>query len=49
MFVDANKLYIVMDYCEKGDLAQYLERQNSSLVLGEQRIWKIFIQICLAL
>lgn len=43
MFVEQSKLYIVMDYCEKGDLAQYLERQNLSLTLGESRIWKIFI------
>ena len=25
MFVDKNKLYIVMEYCEKGDLSDYLK------------------------
>ena len=84
-----NKLYLIMEYCDKGDLQDYLKRigitaglpnnqksknggvyhsngaksnmsqMHSTQVnftstgnlmdLGEIRIWKFFIQICLAL
>ena len=62
------KLYLIMEYCDKGDLQQYLHRilkmqenmnsgaanRHSNLSsnmteLGEGRVWKFFIQICLAL
>ena len=56
-----NKLNLIMEYCEQGDLEQYLKRakdmrmQNHPVLgsgiyeLGEAKVWRIFIQICLAL
>ena len=38
-----------MEYCEKGDLSQYLERIGSQMEISEQRLQKIIIQICSAL
>jgi serine/threonine protein kinase len=51
------KLFIVMEYCDKGDLSSFLQRMqmsqqmsdNSLLSVGEARTWKILIQVCLAL
>ena len=37
-----------MEYCNKGDLGQYLKNHISRL-LPESIIWKFFIQICLGL
>ena len=31
MLVIQNKLYIVMEYCEKGDLSEYLTRIHSNM------------------
>ena len=46
-------LYIVMEYCEKGDLCTYMcERQKNkknSYFFNENFIWKIFIQISIGL
>jgi len=69
-----NKLCLIMEYCDRGDLAQYLERmramtksmltgpdavgkdqRRNSIVgtqlveLGEPKVWRFFLQICLAL
>ena len=78
-----NKLCLIMEYCDRGDLAQYLERmkamskssymhtpsrrvsglddvgsttnttqllnQVNLTELGEPRVWRFFLQICLAL
>ena len=44
-FVENSTLYIVMEYCEKGDLSQILKKQQ----LQEQKIWKFFIQISIGL
>ena len=46
-----------MEYCDKGDLGCFIQRMqnpngasvNSLMNLGESRVWKLFIQICLAL
>ena len=74
---NGNKLYLIMEYCDKGDLKGYLSRLNINefmgsttslngsqanltsmkdlnvvnkmFDLGEHKIWKFFIQICLAL
>lgn len=35
-----------MEYCEKGDLDSYLQR---SVSISENKIWSLFIQICLGL
>jgi serine/threonine protein kinase len=46
---DANKkICIVLEYCEGGDLAQFLTNQrNQSKYLDEGYIWSVFHQICL--
>ena len=41
-FQQRNKLNIVMEYCENGDLGQYLKRQMGRS-LRESQIWKFFI------
>ena len=49
---DENKLCIVMEYCDRGDLSQYMNRMRcmgKAGDLGEQRAWRFFIQACLAL
>jgi NIMA (never in mitosis gene a)-related kinase len=49
-FLIDNNLNIVMEYCDAGDLSMYL---NSYKKIGknlpEEKIWKIFIQICLGI
>ena len=44
-FAENNTLYIIMEYCEKGDLSQILKKQH----LPPHKIWKFFIQICIGL
>ena len=45
-----SKLYIVMEYCEKGDLGQLIKKCNRDKdFLSEDVIWKIFMQVLLAL
>ena len=48
-----SNLYIVMEYCENGDLCTYMcERQKNkkiSYFFNENFIWKIFIQISIGL
>ncbi|XP_062292888.1 serine/threonine-protein kinase Nek1-like [Scomber scombrus] len=47
-FEEKNCLYIVMDYCEGGDLSKKIKSQRGELFSEEQiRDW--FVQICLAL
>lgn len=47
-----------MEYCDKGDLAAYIDRMNigsmsdlgsNIMDLGDHKIWKFIIQILLAL
>ncbi len=47
-FIENEKLCIVMEYCENGDLAQLLKARHGRL-LEEDTIWKYFIEISLAL
>ena len=45
-----NKFNLVMEYCDGGDLGQYLKRMNGmDGGLNEHKIWRFFLQICLAL
>ncbi|OMJ69067.1 hypothetical protein SteCoe_33320 [Stentor coeruleus] len=45
-----SKIYIVMEYCEKGDMAQMIKKsKRDNDYLSEDVIWKIFMQILLAL
>ena len=45
-FIESCKLYILMEYCERMDLEEYLAK---SYGLTERRIWKFFIEMCVAL
>lgn len=60
---NGNKLYLIMEYCDRGDLEQYMARtkamafnSNAAMSLANQRaelsepkVWRFFLQICLAL
>ena len=49
-FIDNNNLNIVMEYCEGGDLFQYIEKyKKKKTKLKEKIIWQIFIQMILGL
>lgn len=49
-FIESNNLNIIMEYCDGGDLSHCLNHQlKSNRLMGEERIWKYFIQICLGL
>ena len=47
-YIENEKLCIIMEYCENGDLGQLLKARHGRL-LEEDTIWKYFIEICLAL
>ena len=47
-FIEKNMLNIFMEYCEGGDLSQYMKQFNGK-PLHENKIWKFFIQMCLGL
>ena len=45
-FLEDDNLNIVMEYCDNGDLCNYLnEQKKKSIPLKEDLIWKIFIKI----
>jgi len=49
-FVENNNLNIVMEYCDSGDLAKYLQiNMNIVKHLNEDKIWKNFIEISLGI
>ena len=44
------KIYIVMEYCQGGDLSQLIRRcRHNKEYISEEIIWKIFTQVVLAL
>lgn len=47
-FIEDNRINIIMEFCQHGDLESFLKRQNGKS-LQENLIWKIFINICLGL
>eukprot|EP00826_Nyctotherus_ovalis_P064629 TRINITY_DN9485_c0_g2_i4.p1 TRINITY_DN9485_c0_g2~~TRINITY_DN9485_c0_g2_i4.p1 ORF type:complete len:610 (+),score=143.00 TRINITY_DN9485_c0_g2_i4:73-1902(+) len=47
-FIDEEKLCIIMEYCENGDLGQFLKARNKQYV-EENIVLKYFIEACLAL
>jgi serine/threonine protein kinase len=47
-FIEDNTLNIVMEYCDNGDLHNYLKLQNKR-PLKEDKIWRFFIEICVGL
>ena len=49
-FLEDDNLNIVMEYCDNGDLYNYLkEKKEKNIPLKEDLIWKIFIKITLGL
>ena len=49
-FEEDNNYFIVMEYCEKGDLGSYLSKlKKNNIRLTENEIWKFFIEISLGL
>ena len=49
-FLEGDNLNIVMEYCDNGDLCNYLNKQKKkSKPLREDLIWEIFIKITLGL
>jgi NIMA (never in mitosis gene a)-related kinase 2 len=43
-------IFIVMEYCENGDLGSYIKRcRREGLHIDEETIWRVFTQILLAL
>jgi len=49
-FVEASKLYIVMEHADGGDLTAAVgKRRESGTRWGEDEVMRIFVQICLAL
>jgi len=47
-FIENEKLCIIMEYCENGDLSQVLKNRHGKF-MEENVIWKYFIEICIAL
>lgn len=47
-FIEENSLYIVMEYCDGGDLSQFIKNQKGK-GLTDDIIWRIFIQTCLGI
>ena len=49
-FVEASKLYIVMEYADGGDLSASIQRRKTAgQRWTEEELMRIFVQICLAL
>jgi serine/threonine protein kinase len=44
-FVNGDKVSIIMEYCENGDLESLIKASK----LTEGQIWRYFLQICLGL
>ena len=41
---EAKKLFIIMEYCENGDMAQLIKKcKNEKDFVAEDVIWKIFM------
>lgn len=47
-FVEDGNLNILMEFCEGGDLSAFLRQQNGKH-LKEERIWRLFVEICMGL
>lgn len=47
-FLERDSLHIIMEFCEHGDLSQYLKARRGAL-LEEDTIWKYLIQVGLGL
>lgn len=47
-FNENNNLNIIMEYCEGGDLSQYIKGQFNRPI-SEHKVWKFFVQITMGL
>ena len=47
-FMDDTSINIIMEFCEGGDLQQFIKKQSGKL-LDEDQIWRFFIEMCLGL
>jgi len=47
-FVERGTLHIIMEFCEHGDLSDYVKAQRGQ-ALGEPTVWKFLLQVALAL
>ena len=43
-FTEGDYLYLVMEYCDRGDLSMYLNRLDS-MMIPESKLWKFFLQL----
>ncbi|TNJ30173.1 Kinase, NEK [Giardia muris] len=44
------KMFIIMEYCENGDLARYIKRHKTDRrYIAEEKIWSVFVQLLHAL
>jgi len=49
-FIEDTDLFIVMEHCDGGDLQKYFNLAiKTGRTLPEEKIWRIFIQICIGL
>ena len=42
-FLKSSKFYIIMEYCEKGDLNEYIYRHGMNMDLPESKIWRFIL------
>ena len=47
-FIDDNCINIIMEYCEHGDIFNYIAKQNGKKFI-ENFIWKVFVHITLGI
>jgi len=47
-FKSNNKMYIVMEYCNEGDLSKFLANKKGTF-LEERIIWPFFVQLCIGI
>ena len=47
-YSDGTKIYIVMEYCQNGDLCTYMEK-NKKIKFSDNFVWKALIHTCLGL
>ena len=48
-FMSGEYLYLIMEFCDKGDMDHYIRRAGKSLDIPENRIWKFLLQMCSSL
>jgi serine/threonine protein kinase len=47
-FIGGDKLYIIMEYADGGDLSAYIKKQkDAGRSFMEEDVMRIFVQICL--